>query len=90
MTEATRWTTAEDGTKSIDCTGCPAHCCKILPSLHPIYRLPLNAEGHCAHLVDDKCSIYTTRPAICRTHKMLDNLMDQTAAACDTLKANDG
>ena len=89
-TKPTKWSTNESGANSIACTGCPAHCCKILPSRHPIYRLPLNEEGHCAHLIEDKCSIYATRPAICRTHKMLATLMDQTASICDVLKATYG
>ena len=55
------------------CSGCGA-CCKIVglvPNLKNI--LPHKKDGSCIHLVDNKCSIYDSRPDICRVDKMMYN-----------------
>ena len=92
--EETKYEKQPDGTYKIDCTGCPAHCCKVGPRLLG-GLLPMNEEGYCAHLKDDKCSIYDTRPDVCRSGYMfrklgmkgsMEDYMKQNVKVCDQLK----
>lgn len=50
--------------KSFPCTACGL-CCKKA-GLVPNFPEPVNPDGSCSHLKDNKCSIYETRPLICR------------------------
>lgn len=50
------------------CTSCGL-CCKnihLVPKLQDFDR----GNGTCIHLVDSKCSIYETRPQVCRIDEM--------------------
>jgi len=49
---------------TFQCWQCGA-CCKLTPLLER-YNIPVNSEGHCVHLKDNRCSIYAVRPAVCR------------------------
>ena len=52
------------------CSGCGG-CCKLVGfSKHAVGVLPIKKDMSCAHLVENKCSIYGTRPDICRVEKM--------------------
>jgi len=64
----TKYGKQDDGTYQIDCTGCAAHCCKIGAKLVG-GLVPLDDQGQCVHLKGDKCSIYATRPQVCRAHE---------------------
>lgn len=49
---------------SFTCTQCGA-CCRRAGQL-PGFPLPVNPDGSCSKLVNNLCSIYADRPAICR------------------------
>ena len=90
----TKYGKQDDGTYQIDCTGCAAHCCKIGAKLAR-GLVPLNDQGQCVHLKGDRCSIYATRPQICRTHEArallkfrgtAEEWMEINVKICDQLK----
>ena len=55
------------------CTGCGA-CCRLAGRMNGAkYGLPIKEDGSCAHLIGSKCSIYETRPDVCRVDKMMFN-----------------
>jgi len=55
------------------CSKCGA-CCKLAgPMGGAKHGLPINKDGSCANLVNNECSIYKTRPNICRVDKMVYN-----------------
>ena len=49
------------------CNGC-GKCCQNIWALEGMEDFPYKAkkDGSCEKLVDNKCSIYETRPLICR------------------------
>lgn len=52
------------------CSGCGA-CCRAAGKMNGAsYGLPIKEDGSCAHLVGNSCSIYNSRPDICRVDKM--------------------
>tara|TARA_Y100000401_G_scaffold71657_1_gene57711 strand:+ start:68 stop:364 length:297 start_codon:yes stop_codon:yes gene_type:complete len=52
------------------CTSCGA-CCRSVGKLGgEKLGLPVKKDGSCGHLVGNKCSIYETRPDICRVDKL--------------------
>jgi Fe-S-cluster containining protein len=95
----TKWRRRADGVYQIDCTGCPGLCCRQTAALHTA-NLPVTSEGHCAHLGEDsRCTIYETRPPICRVGHLfpllqsigaastMNEYMDLNVSICDRLKA---
>ena len=55
----------------------------------------MNDQGHCIHLKDNRCSIYATRPQVCRTYEARDlfkfvgtaeEWMEGNTRICDQLK----
>jgi|TARA_R110000824_G_scaffold9137_2_gene41142 Fe-S-cluster containining protein len=49
-------------------------CCKLAGFLKSTKDvLPINKDGSCSNLIDNKCSIYEDRPDICRVEKMISN-----------------
>tara|TARA_R100000544_G_C2226771_1_gene61305 strand:- start:1866 stop:2159 length:294 start_codon:yes stop_codon:yes gene_type:complete len=51
------------------CSGCGA-CCRLAgPAGGANHGLPIKKDGSCGHLIDNKCSIYNTRPKICRVEE---------------------
>jgi hypothetical protein len=91
---ATKYERHDDGTYKIDCTGCAAHCCKVNPRI-PGGLVPMNDQGHCIHLKGNRCSIYATRPQVCRSHEARDlfkfggtaeEWMEGNTRICDQLK----
>ena len=51
------------------CSSCGA-CCRLAGLIADKYDLPLKKDGMtCAHLVDNRCSIYNDRPDCCRVDK---------------------
>jgi Fe-S-cluster containining protein len=79
------------------CSGCGL-CCKLLPRHKPGW--PLRGDGACKHLtVDNRCSIYDTRPAECRINAMHQEVApslstwkyhDLTAMICNTMMDQEG
>jgi len=81
------------------CDSCGLCCRQVTDGV----GLP-HKNGVCAHLVDNKCSIYATRPDICRVDRMHKVLANEVTLAewyrintkqCELLKAkakeqNDG
>jgi hypothetical protein len=82
------------------CTGCGC-CCKVInwadkivvrddPD-HPLYFPYTHNEGVCEKLIDNKCSVYETRPALCRIGvnipewMPIDQYYEQNIAACNKL-----
>lgn len=51
-------------TEPFNCDNCNAYCCRM-PAVRE-YGLPTLPDGTCAYLVDNKCSIYASRPLVCR------------------------
>lgn len=79
-----------------NCDGCGA-CCKLVPDqLLEMYSLPRAPNGGCGHLVDNKCSIYESRPDVCSVRTMWernhranyswDEYCEMTEKICDTFK----
>ena len=79
---------------SFPCIGCGA-CCKetdwLLDAGFPV------ENDACAHLIDDQCSIYETRPDVCRVDLMGDRLgmpkrenYERTAKCCNKLMGREG
>lgn len=74
------------------CTECGA-CCRVGPRL--IRGWPMNADGTaCAYLgADNRCTIYATRPAICRTDRQPVPLAPSfvaSAAVCNRMQEAEG
>ena len=51
------------------CTQCGACCRKAGEWGGADYGLPIKEDGSCAHLKDNLCSIYETRPDVCNSNK---------------------
>jgi Fe-S-cluster containining protein len=75
------------------CDGCGA-CCR---SVGHLTMIP-STNGVCDHLFSNQCSIYDTRPEICRVDHMREILapeidwnqwIEQNTIACIQLKLND-
>jgi len=75
------------------CSQCSA-CCRSVGMMDPeVHGLPSKADGSCAHLVGNLCSIHEDRPDICRIEKLRNKKPDQTVKeyyieatkACHTL-----
>jgi Fe-S-cluster containining protein len=94
----TQWAQQDDGSYRIDCTGCPALCCKFTDLLIQL-DMPTTAAGHCGYLdADERCTIYETRPDICRAGALypymrqaqqsasMKDYMDRSVRTCDALK----
>lgn len=47
--------------------GPPIGRARIEPALHDGMNMRLTADGTCVALVDGRCSIYESRPEVCRT-----------------------
>ncbi len=47
----------------------------------PEFTEPVNEDGSCSHLKDNKCTIYENRPEICRVDKLYEqqNELDKLA-----------
>lgn len=63
----------------------------------PNFPLPVRADGSCSKLVDNKCSIYDERPAVCRVGFSRSaylvsarEYMQLSAAACNMLQEAEG
>jgi len=74
------------------CTGCGV-CCRVGPRL--VKGWPLNADGSaCAYLgADNRCTIYGTRPAICRVGTQpvpLAQTFAASAAICNRMQEEAG
>ncbi len=79
---------------SFPCIGCGA-CCKETDWLFEA-GFPVE-NGVCAHLIDDKCSIYETRPDVCRVDLMGERVgmtkrdnYERTAVCCNRLMGREG
>ena len=55
------------------------------------------ADGSCVHLVGDRCSIYQTRPSVCRIDEMIERrgmdrqaTYDANATICNAMMDEDG
>jgi Fe-S-cluster containining protein len=81
---------------SFNCDGCGA-CCRLVPDvLLEAYNLPKSERGGCGYLVDNKCSIYESRPDVCsvrtmweKNHRAImswDDYCAMTEKICDTFK----
>lgn len=70
---------------AFNCTKCGACCRRAF--LMPGFPFPVNPDGACSKLVDNQCSIYETRPAICR-HGHSREVMGLSADEYDRLTAN--
>ena len=66
------------------CTGCSL-CCRMV-SLNPDFTEPIDENGVCVHLKDNKCSIYEDRPLLCRVDEMYEELKDNFASKEDYIK----
>jgi len=71
-------------------------CCKRAAT-HPAFPLATNPDGSCMHLVDNKCSIYDTRPLVCRIKeygqsigKQGDEWIKANIRACNEIMDQDG
>lgn len=52
------------------CSGCGG-CCRLAGfSKHSKGVLPIKDDMSCGYLIDNKCSIYETRPDICRVSNL--------------------
>lgn len=78
-----------------DCTKCGA-CCRRAFMIHG-FPLPVNRDGSCSRLVDNQCSIYESRPEVCRHgHSMVAMGLSRedydrlTARTCNHLQEADG
>lgn len=60
---------------SFPCTSCGACCRRLWMMPAAVLKeqgLQTNEHGHCTHLTaDNLCSIYVTRPKICRVDELL-------------------
>ena len=73
---------------SFPCTGCGC-CCKVIDwadkiivrddPTHPYYFPYTHKEGVCEKLIDNKCSVYESRPLICRIEDSMPKGYNQTA-----------
>ena len=52
------------------CTGCGV-CCKNISHIIELKEFD-RGDGQCIHLDNDECSIYHSRPQICRVDEMYD------------------
>ena len=60
------------------CSNCGA-CCRAAGKMNGAkYGLPIKEDGSCANLIGNLCSIYDTRPDICRVDKMKNRGVLQT------------
>lgn len=80
---------------AFNCTQCGACCRRAF--LLPGFPYPLNPDGSCSKLVGNLCSIYETRPDICRYgHSRAelglseDEYARLTARVCNRLQIADG
>ena len=60
------------------CSQCGACCRSVGKTNAKIYGLPIKKDGSCRNLVGNICSIYETRPDICRVDSMLTKKPGQT------------
>ena len=85
---------------SFPCISCGA-CCRRIHELSPevlrLWGLDIDEKGACVFLDGNKCSIYETRPAICRIDSMLevygydrDEYYRWTAEVCNEMLAAEG
>ena len=73
---------------SFPCTGCGC-CCKVIDwaddiivrddPTHPYYFPYTHKEGVCEMLIDNKCSVYESRPIICRIEDSMPKGCDKIA-----------
>ena len=72
--------------KELPCSRC-GRCCTAIPVKGLLmFGLPVRSDGKdgCAHLGDDNlCTIYASRPEICRVDKIFDRLNTQTGISWD-------
>ena len=72
---------------SFPCTGCGC-CCKVIDwaddiivrddPAHPYYFPYTHKEGVCEMLIDNKCSVYESRPLICRIEDSIEYYSQST------------
>lgn len=68
------------------CTKCGA-CCRVA-FLIPGFTEPVNDNGSCVHLQDNMCSIYETRPDICRVDEYYDKHLTNVMSREEAYLAN--
>ena len=69
---------------SFPCTGCGC-CCRVIDWAddivvkddpeHPYYFPYTHKDGVCEKLIDNKCSVYETRPLLCRIENMIEKIL---------------
>ena len=60
------------------CSSCGA-CCRAAGKMNgKKYGLPIKEDGSCANLIGNLCSIYNSRPDICRVDKFKNKSILQT------------
>lgn len=80
---------------SFNCTKCGACCRRAF--LLPGFIYPVKPDGSCSKLVNNQCSVYETRPDVCRhghSREVLGMSSDEydrlTANLCNRMQVADG